>query len=105
MSERTVTAVGDKIIDDGSVCGHDMTTTNLNSDVVEHPVHYQSYIKGLNIEAIDCMRAAFGDDCVKGFCICNAQKYLYRHQSKGGRTDILKCKWYIDKYLELGGCE
>ena len=69
---NNVTAVGDKIIDDGSVCGHDITTTNLNSDVVEHPVHYQSYIKGLNIEAIDCMRAAFGDDCVKGFCICNA---------------------------------
>jgi hypothetical protein len=74
-------------------------------DMVNHPSHYQSYIKGLNIEAIDCMRAAFGDEAVKGFCICNALKYIYRCYSKNGNEDIKKSQWYLNKFLELGGCD
>ena len=70
---------------------------------VDHPSHYQSMSGKLNIECIDAMRAAFGDECVQDFCICNAFKYLFRHQSKGGKIDLLKSKWYIDKYLELDG--
>lgn len=72
--------------------------------LVSHPTHYQSMNASLNIECIDAMRAAYGDDVVKDFCICNAFKYLFRHTSKGGNTDILKAKWYLDKYIELGGC-
>lgn len=66
-----------------------------------NPSHYQSMVKDLNIDAITCMRAAFGDEAVQDFCACNALKYLYRHRSKGGETDLKKCKWYLDKYLEL----
>lgn len=76
-----------------------------DEDMINHPTHYQSYVKGLNIEAFDCMRAAFGDEAVKGFCICNALKYIYRCYSKGGNRDISKAKWYLDKFTELGGCE
>jgi hypothetical protein len=47
------------------------------------------------------MRAAFGDDDVKAFCVCNALKYVYRHKSKGEDTDIQKAIWYLNKYLEL----
>lgn len=74
-------------------------------DKVNHPSHYQSFEKGLNIEAIDCMRAAFGDDSVKAFCVCNALKYLFRCYSKGGNEDIKKAIWYGNKFLELGGCD
>ena len=68
---------------------------------IDNPTHYQSMVKGLDIDAISCMRAAFGDNDVKAFCLCNSLKYIFRHMSKGGKTDLLKCKWYIDKYLEL----
>ena len=65
------------------------------------PYHYQSYNKELNIECIDAMRAAFGDEAVANFCICNAMKYVWRHQSKNGKQDIQKAVWYLNKYLEL----
>lgn len=72
-----------------------------DDDQVNHPSHYQSYNKELNIECIDAMRAAFGDEAVTNFCICNAFKYVWRHQSKNGKTDISKAVWYLNKYLEL----
>lgn len=71
------------------------------NDMVNNPYHYQSMVKDLNIDAITCMRAAFGDESVEGFCICNALKYIYRHQSKNGKQDIQKAIWYLNKYLEL----
>ena len=58
------------------------------NDMVNNPAHYQSYNKELNIECIDAMRAAFGDEAVINFCICNAFKYIWRHQSKNGKQDI-----------------
>ena len=76
-------------------------TEESEQDMVNSPYHYQSYNKELNIECIDAMRAAFGDEAVANFCICNAMKYLFRFKSKGGNQDLLKCEWYIDKYLEL----
>lgn len=73
----------------------------VENDMVNNPVHYQSMVKDLNIDAITCMRAAFGDESVIAFCICNALKYIYRHQNKNGKQDIQKAIWYLNKYLEL----
>ena len=70
-------------------------------DMVNSPYHYQSYNKELNIECIDAMRAAFGDDVVSAFCICNVFKYTWRYQSKNGKQDLKKAQWYLNKYLEL----
>lgn len=83
----------DSAVDNGS--------TIVENDMVNNPVHYQSMVKGLSIDAITCMRAAFGDESVIDFCICNALKYIYRHQSKNGKQDIQKAIWYLNKYLEL----
>jgi hypothetical protein len=66
-------------------------------DVVNHPPHYESG----KFECIDVMRETQGDEAVQDFCICNAQKYIYRHRNKNGVEDIRKAKWYIDKYLEI----
>lgn len=74
-------------------------------DMVNHPSHYQSMSKGVDIECIDAMRAAFGDTEVAIWCRINAFKYLFRSESKGGNTDIKKAQWYLNKFLELGGCE
>lgn len=67
------------------------------SDNVNHPSHYETG----KYECIDVMIETQGIEAVKNFCICNAFKYLYRHDNKNGVEDVRKAKWYLDKYLEL----
>jgi len=69
----------------------------VEEDVVNHPSHYESG----KFECIEVMEEALGIDNVKGFCLCNAFKYIYRHRRKNGDEDIKKAQWYINKYLEL----
>ena len=66
-------------------------------DPVNHPSHYETG----KYECIGVMLETQGEEAVKGFCICNAMKYLYRHKRKNGVEDIAKAKWYLEKYLEL----
>lgn len=66
-------------------------------DNVNHPSHYETG----KYECIDVMIETHGIEAVKNFCICNAFKYLYRHENKNGVEDVRKAKWYLDKYLEL----
>lgn len=66
-------------------------------DNVNHPGHYSTG----KFECIDVMCEALGEDAVKGFCICNAFKYIYRHNRKNGTEDVEKAIWYLKKYLEL----
>lgn len=74
-----------------------------DTDTINHPTHYQSYLKGgKDMECIDAMEAAFGERAIADFCICNAFKYLWRHSSKNGMEDISKAIWYLNKYKELG---
>ena len=75
------------------------------NDMVNHPHHYQSYNPELQIECIDAIRAAYGDEDVKSFCLCNAFKYLFRCYDKGRNEDIKKAQWYLDKFMELGGMD
>jgi hypothetical protein len=69
------------------------------TDNVNHPSHYETG----KFECIDVMIETQGVEAVKQFCLCNAFKYLYRHNGKNGVEDIKKARWYIDKYLELEG--
>lgn len=66
-------------------------------DVVSRPQHYTS----TSIECIDAMRETQGDEAVKDFCVCNAFKYLWRHNSKNGDEDIRKASWYLNKAVEI----
>jgi hypothetical protein len=70
---------------------------NKDTDVVNHPSHYETG----KFECIEVMQEALGTEAVKAFCICNAFKYIYRHQRKNHLEDIKKAKWYIDKYIEI----
>lgn len=72
----------------------DSTSTNDN---VNHPSHYETG----NFECIDVMIETQGKEAVMDFCICNAFKYIYRHNNKNGIEDVKKAKWYLDKYIEL----
>ena len=67
-------------------------------ETVNHPEHYAG-----KVECIDSMIDTQGIDAVKGFCICNAMKYIWRHNNKNGVEDIRKAVWYLNKYIEL--CE
>ena len=64
---------------------------------INYPEHYTSG----NIECIDAMISAYGLEPVSNFCICNALKYIWRFNKKGGIEDIEKAQWYLNKYKEL----
>jgi hypothetical protein len=68
-------------------------------DMVNHPSHYETG----KFECIEVMLETQGEEAVMDFCLCNAFKYIYRHNRKNGIEDIKKAKWYIDKYIELVG--
>lgn len=72
-------------------------TQGSEYDVVERPQHYAS----TSIECIDAMRETQGDEAVKDFCVCNAFKYLWRHNSKNGDEDVRKASWYLNKAVEI----
>ena len=65
--------------------------------ITNHPSHYTSG----SIECIDAMIETQGVEAVKNFCICNAFKYLWRHDKKNGVEDIKKAAWYLNKFIEL----
>lgn len=67
------------------------------TDNVNHPSHY---VTG-KYECIEVMLETQGLQAVLDFCICNAFKYIYRHDNKNKLEDVKKAKWYIDKYIEL----
>ena len=73
------------------------TLTRAVNDNVNHPLHYETG----KFECIDVMLETQGLEAVKNFCICNAFKYIYRHNNKNGLEDVKKAKWYLDKYIEL----
>lgn len=73
------------------------TKTEKPVDMVNHPPHYDTG----KFECIDVMLETQGVKAVMDFCICNAFKYLYRHNNKNGVEDVKKAKWYVDKYIEL----
>ena len=67
---------------------------------IDHPAHYAG-----KYECIDVMLDTMGPEDVKGFCLCNAFKYLWRCKKKHEtpEEDVEKAVWYLHKYLELGG--
>lgn len=66
-------------------------------DNINHPSHYETG----QFECIDVMLETQGVEAVKGFCKCNAFKYLYRANRKNGLEDMKKAIWYLNKYVEL----
>ena len=74
---------------------------NKEPDNVNHPQHYETG----EFECIDVMVEAIGLEDTKGFCLCNAFKYIYRCTKKHNTPveDVKKAIWYLNKFLELEG--
>ena len=66
-------------------------------DRVNHPPHYTQG----DIQCIDAMLSAFGNEAVATWCKCNAFKYIWREAHKNGMEDIDKAIWYLNKFKEL----
>ena len=62
-----------------------------------HPKHYQL----CSLECIDTMLMSYGGQVVYDFCMCNAFKYIWRHENKNGKEDIEKARYYVDKAIEI----
>lgn len=69
-------------------------------DPIDHPAHYEG---NTSLECIDVMEIAFGAEAVGNFCLCNAFKYLWRYKHKGGKEDLRKAKWYLDRFEVIEG--
>lgn len=91
--------VGESTTNDAKMPLHATETPTQGSeyDVVTKPRHYAS----TSIECIDAMRETQGVEAVKSFCVCNAFKYLWRHNAKNGDEDIKKASWYLNKAVSL----
>jgi hypothetical protein len=65
-------------------------------DNVNHPAHYTP----TEIECIDAIKAALGDDGFHAFCKGQIIKYLWRAERKGNRVeDLHKAQWYMERTI------
>lgn len=72
----------------------------MGGSAVDHPAHYT----GGDIECIDAIKSAVqGLTGYEGFLAGNAIKYLWRWKVKGGKTDLKKAAWYIDRLSACAG--
>lgn len=66
-------------------------TDNIN------PNHY----KAGEVECIDAIKAATVNKTgIEAVCTANVIKYLFRYESKNGREDVEKARWYLERLLK-----
>lgn len=63
-------------------------------DVIKSPSHYM--LDGLNVEAIDVIKAVLGEDGFKAHCRGCALKYLLRADKKNRKEDLKKARVYLN---------
>jgi hypothetical protein len=68
------------------------------TESVNHPSHYNNG----DIECIDAIHAALGDEGFLAFCQGNVLKYNWRAGLKGDRLeDLKKAQWYQARMVNL----
>jgi hypothetical protein len=66
--------------------------TDLHTDAV-NPAHYKAHPSG-----VECIQITEH----MNFCCGNAVKYIWRHAMKGGKQDLEKAIWYLQRELRRG---
>ena len=66
-------------------------------DVVNHPPHYTQG----DIECIDAIKAALGEEQYEGYLRGACIKYLWRYKMKSGVESLKKSEWYLKRLIEL----
>lgn len=65
-------------------------------DMVNSPPHYQG-----EVECIDAIRSALGEDGFKAYCRGTSMKYIWRTGKKwDAEQDVRKAIWYLNQLLE-----
>jgi hypothetical protein len=62
-------------------------------DKVKHPKHYTSG----KVECLDAIEAALTKEEFRGYCKGNALKYTWREGMKGGKEDLRKATFYLER--------
>ena len=72
-----------------------------STSAVNRPSHYNQG----DVECIDGLRSALGDDEFAGFCRGNVIKYLWRagKKSDSESQDLDKAMWYMSMMLHVKG--
>jgi hypothetical protein len=66
-------------------------------DAVNHPQHYTQG----GIECFDAIAAAtVNKKGAEAACVANVIKYLWRYEAKGGKQDVEKARWYLERLLK-----
>ena len=66
--------------------------TIMDKQSIERPSHYTQG----DVECIDAMVSAFGEEAVKDYCRINAFKYVWRIKSKDSvESNTLKAIWFL----------
>lgn len=63
----------------------------MKKDSVNHPPHYNRHPSG-----VECITITEH----MNFNVGNAMKYLWRSDHKGGRQDLEKARWYIEREIK-----
>jgi hypothetical protein len=67
------------------------------TDLINHPPHYTQGA----IECIDALESALGPEGFASYCKGNTLKYLWRSNHKGGKQDLLKAAFYLQRLIDL----
>lgn len=67
-------------------------------DPVNHPPHYTTG----QLEVINILEDKLSKEEFKGFLKGNILKYVFRADHKGGKIDLEKAKWYLDRLIGEG---
>lgn len=76
------------------------TAEKQKDERVDKPNHYM--LDGLNVEAIDVIRAVLGIEGFKKHCRGCALKYLLRANKKNGLEDLKKARVYLNWEIDYG---
>lgn len=71
---------------------------DVNTDMVDQPVHYTS--NGV-MEVIDILQDQLTEEEFKGFLRGNILKYQLRYRNKNGLEDLHKQQWYTNRLIEM----
>lgn len=94
IDDEIITSIVDNALEELQAQGQAIDAIN--------PPHYQQG----NVQAIEAIEAALGEEQFKGYLRGNVLKYIYRMESKGlPLENARKADWYLQKLIEFYGEE
>jgi len=102
ISEKAWFAPVEEISDcPGGVCPVPWLTKEekpvIQEDMVNHPSHYTDG----GIECIEAIEAQLSTEELEGYLRGCCIKYQWRWRNKGGVQDLEKCRWYLDRLIQI----